>query len=398
MADDFGQLHGINPRGEAIDDNGNVINADPNDVLGFLAKAIMYGDNYYGTASDIRSYLNNQGMSDDEINSRLSPEVKQQLGSQLSFKQSQSPAYNPESVNNGVSFLQEQGVPNQEINNDVSQIAQSYQDANASVRAIQQAGEDQSARDLRYILATGALVGGAAGLGLLGEAPIAGELGTLGTAGEGAGFVGPSSSLASASGDAFLPGALANDASISSGVAQLGAGTSLAEGATTNPLSPYYGVSADASNPLLTSAGYGSSELGGTGSIIGSGAGLGVATLPEVSAATGFGGLTAADFPSYDVSNAGNGVNAKNIADALRAANSANNLIKSLNPSQQKLTPNQQTLQQSQTLGNLLKANQFTPMAIPPIYKAQNPFSFGQQEPIQGNPLASLLRNNYGNS
>jgi len=195
-----------------------------------------------------------------------------------------------------------------------------------------------------------------------------------------------------------LPGALSGDASISSGVAQLGAGTSLAEGATTNPLSPYYGVSADASNPLLTSAGYGSSELGGTGSIIGSGAGLGVATLPEVSAATGFGGLTAADFPSYDVSNAGNGVNAKDVADALRAANSANNLIKSLNPSQQKLTPNQQTLQQSQALGNLLKANQFTPMAIPPIYKAQNPFSFGQQEPIQGNPLASLLRNNYGNS
>jgi len=172
MADDFGQLHGINPRGEAIDDNGNVINADPNDVLGFLAKAIMYGDNWYGTSSDIRSYLNNQGMSDDEINSKLSPAVKQQLGSELSFKQSQSTAYNPESVNNGVSFLQEQGIPNQEINNDVSRIAQSYQDFNASVRAIQQAGLDQSARDLRYILAAGGLAGGAAGLGLLGEAQL----------------------------------------------------------------------------------------------------------------------------------------------------------------------------------------------------------------------------------
>jgi hypothetical protein len=92
------------------------------------------------------------------------------------------------------------------------------------------------------------------------------------------------------------------------------------------------------------------------------------------------------------------GTSASDIANALRAANSANNLIKSLNASQQKLASNQQTLQQSQALGNLLKANQFTPMAIPPIYKAQNPFSFGQQEPIQGNPLASLLRNNYGNS
>jgi hypothetical protein len=181
MADgNSAQLHGINSRGEAIDNYGNVMSwVDPNDVMGLLAQAIMYGDNYYGTASDIRAYFNNQGMSDDEINSRLSPDVKQQLGSQLSFKQSQSDAYNPESVNKGVSFLQEQGIPNQEINNDVSKIAQSYQDANASVRAIQQAGLDQSARDLRFILATGALVGGTAGLGLLGEAPIASELGAL---------------------------------------------------------------------------------------------------------------------------------------------------------------------------------------------------------------------------
>jgi hypothetical protein len=390
MADDFGQLHGINPRGEAIDDNGNVINADPNDVLGFLAKAIMYGNNYYGTASDIRSYLNNQGMSDDEINSRLSPEVKQQLGSQLNFKQSQSTAYNPESVNNGVSFLQEQGIPNQEINNDVSQIAQSYQDANASVRAIQQAGEDQSARDLRYILAAGALAGGAAGLGLLGEAPIASELGTLGTVGEGAGFVGPSSSLASVSGDAFLPGALSGDASISSGVAQLGTGTSLAEGATTNPLSPYYGIGADASNPLMTTAGYGSSELGGTGSIIGSGTGLGVSTLPQVSAATGFGGLTAADFPSYDVSNAGNGVNAKNIARALRLANTAKNLLSSQNQTMQSFN----TLNNQNQNQNLLNAQG---TGLPTEYRAKNPFDFGQQQPVQ-DTLASLLRNNYGNS
>ena len=92
------------------------------------------------------------------------------------------------------------------------------------------------------------------------------------------------------------------------------------------------------------------------------------------------------------------GTSASDIANALRAANSANNLIKSLTSSQQQLATNQQNLQQSQALGNLLKANQFTPIATPEVYKAQNPFTFGQQEPIQGNPLASLLRNNYGNS
>jgi hypothetical protein len=184
-----------------------------------------------------------------------------------------------------------------------------------------------------------------------------------------------------------MPGALASE-----GTAQLGTGTALAEGATTNPLSPYYGVGADASNPLLTSAGYGSSELGGTGSIVGSGTGLGVSTLPQVSSASGFGGLTAADFPSYDISNAGNGVNAKDVANALRLANTAKNI---LNPTASKTSVNQQPL----GLNNLLRANQFTPVEAPPIYKAQNPFSFGQQQPIQDtNQLASLLRNNYGNS
>jgi hypothetical protein len=172
------------------------------------------------------------------------------------------------------------------------------------------------------------------------------------------------------------------------GTAQLGTGTALAEGATTNPLSPYYGVSADANNPLLTSAGYGSSELGGTGSIIGSGTGLGVSTLPEVSAATGFGGLTAADFPSYDVSNAGNGVNAKNIADALRLANTAKNLLSSQNRTMQSFN----TLNNQNQNQNLLNAQG---TGLPTEYRAKNPFDFGQQQPVQ-DTLASLLRNNYG--
>jgi len=182
--------------------------------------------------------------------------------------------------------------------------------------------------------------------------------------------------------DAVLPGALASE-----GTTQLGAGTALAEGATTNPLSPYYGVGADASNPLLTSAGYGSTELGGTGSIVGSGTGLGVSTLPQVSAATGFGGLTAADFPSYDVSNAGNGVNAKDVADALRKANTLRKL----------LTPqNSQMMQSFNALNN--PSGNISGTGLPTEYRAKNPFSFGeQQQPIQ-NTLATLLRNNNGNS
>lgn len=184
--------------------------------------------------------------------------------------------------------------------------------------------------------------------------------------------------------DAVLPGALASE-----GTAQLGTGTALAEGATTNPLSPYYGVGADASNPLLTSAGYGSTELGGTGSIIGSGTGLGVSTLPEVSAATGFGGLTAADFPSYDVSNAGNGVNAKDVADALRKANTVRKL----------LTPqNSQMMQSFNALNNPNASGNMSGTGLPTEYRAKNPFSFGeQQQPVQ-NTLATLLRNNNGNS
>jgi len=80
------------------------------------------------------------------------------------------------------------------------------------------------------------------------------------------------------------------------------------------------------------------------------------------------------------------------IARALRLANTAKNI---LSPTASKTSVSQQPL----GLNNLLRANQFTPVEAPPIYKAQNPFSFGQQQPIQDtNQLASLLRNNYGNS
>jgi hypothetical protein len=237
---------------------------------------------------------------------------------------------------------------------------------------------------------------GAAALGGAGALGAFGELGAGGlSAGEGAGFVGPSSSLASATGDAFLPGALAADgagattgsvgagaAALGEGTAQLGAGTSLSADAATNPLNPYYGVGADASNPLITNAGYGSSELGGAGSIIGSGTGLGVATLPEVSAATGFGGLTATDLATPS------GTSTSDIARALRAANTAKNLFAG-----QKLA--QQNMQQSFNKLNGTAQSGTQGTGLPAEYRAKNPFDFGQQQPVQ-DQLASLLRNNYG--
>lgn len=80
-------------------------------------------------------------------------------------------------------------------------------------------------------------------------------------------------------GDAFLPGALATESggigggAIGSG-ASLGTGTAYAEGALTNPLSPYYGTAATSPTGLTLASGGGGSTIG-EGSIIGSGAGLG---------------------------------------------------------------------------------------------------------------------------
>jgi len=239
------------------------------------------------------------------------------------------------------------------------------------------------------------------------QAGLAAEAGT----GVGAGVAGA---------DAVMPGALAGEIA-GEGTAQLGAGTSLSAEAS-NPLSSYYatanptaqanlgtvsnlvGGGAESNlatlgtNPLLptTGAGIGGAELGATGSIIGSGEGLGTQTLTDTLAPTGLNGLTVNDLNSQPLLNNGttSTTSAKDVADALRKANQLKNLLSS----NQQLAKNQQTLQQSQALGNLLKTNQFTPIEAPPIYKAQNPFTFSPQEPIQGNPLASLLRNNYGNS
>jgi hypothetical protein len=221
------------------------------------------------------------------------------------------------------------------------------------------------------------------------------------------------------------PQDLANALRTDTGTAQLGSGTSLSSDAATNPLNQFNNVAnpevqantgtvsnlvgggsdanlatldATSNNPLLPTSGEatGGSELGAKGSIISSGEGLGTQTLSDTLAPTGLNGLTVNDLNSQPLLNNGtvSTTSAKDVADALRRANQLKNLL-SFN---QQLVKNQQTLKESQALSNLLKTNQFTPMAVPEVYKAQNPFTFSPQEPIQGNPLASLLRNNYGNS
>jgi hypothetical protein len=278
-------------------------------------------------------------------------------------------------------------------------------------------------------IALGIVTGGVgSGLGLLGGsalgAGVGSEIGALTAdaaiqAGLGAGATG--AGVGAGIGSEF--GALASDAAIqeglNQGVAQLGAGTSLSADAATNPLNPFYSTSNPttaanlntvsnlvgggsefnlgaldslASNSLLpvTGAGIGGTELGATGSIIGSGDGLGVKTLPEVLREAGLNSLTPVDLSSQPNVNSStpSTTNAKDIANALRAANQVRKLIS--------LT-NRQPITNMQSGFNTLNAqgiNQGT--GLPAEYRAKNPFDFGQQQPIQ-DQLASLLRNNYGN-
>jgi len=91
------------------------------------------------------------------------------------------------------------------------------------------------------------------------------------------------------------------------------------------------------------------------------------------------------------------GTSASDVTNALRAANTAKNLLTSVKPTTTTLTTTP-TTQNNQALANMLKATQGQQTALPPIYKQGNPFFYSQQQqPIQDN-LASLLRNNYGNS
>ena len=199
---------------------------------------------------------------------------------------------------------------------------------------------------------------------------------------------------------------------------QMGQGTSLSADAANNPLNSFYNVanpevSANyntvsnlvgggaesnlaslnqlASNPLLPigSGGIGGAELGSVGSIIGSGQGLGQQTLAQVLAPTGLSGVSvqnlASDKPVYSTT--------PSLSDALKAANTAKNVVKALTPAEQALKNSQATQQQS-NLANILRGLQMPQTALPPIYKQANPFNFGQQaSPVQDvSALAKLLR------
>ena len=199
---------------------------------------------------------------------------------------------------------------------------------------------------------------------------------------------------------------------------QMGQGTSLSPDAANNPLNPFYNVAnpevsanyntvsnlvgggADSnlaalnqlsSNPLipLGGGGIGGTELGSVGSILGSGKGLGQQTLSQILAPTGLSGVSvqnlASDKPIYSTT--------PSLSDALKAANTAKNLVKALTPAEQALKNSQATQQQS-NLANMLRGAQMPQTALPPIYKQANPFNFGQQnQPVQDvSELAKLLR------
>jgi hypothetical protein len=151
----------------------------------------------------------------------------------------------------------------------------------------------------------------------------------------------------SVAGDAFMPSSLAyTDPSVASNItselagkgavasgegasgAGFGSGTSLSADSATNPLNPFYGTSnpaaqanlvgsnlvgggAEANLGLLggnslvpvSGAGIGGAELGATGGIIGSGAGLGQSTVPYLTGAAGLNGFTPNDFMSQPITN-----------------------------------------------------------------------------------------------
>jgi len=150
-----------------------------------------------------------------------------------------------------------------------------------------------SAFDWSKPLTFAALVGGGllaapylGGASLLGEGAVGGGLAEGGAVAEGGSAVGGSG-------------------------ASLGNGTAYAEGATTNPLSPFYGTQATSPTGLTLASGGGGSTIG-EGSIIGSGAGLGQ-TVP----ASVMSGLSGAS-NLLKLPNLKGGTTQKQMANALR--------------------------------------------------------------------------------
>ena len=174
-------------------------------------------------------------------------------------------------------------------------------------------------------------------------------------------------------------GAVAGGEGVASG-AGFGSGTSLSADAATNPLNPFYGTAnpaaqanlvgsnlvgggAEANLGLLggnslipvSNAGIGGAELGATGGIIGSGAGLGQNTVSALTGAAGLNGFTPNDLMSQPASD-------YNF----------------------KLPQNSKTPQKSMANALRLPTDLNTNVAV---YKQENPFYYSPQQ-----QLANMLR------
>lgn len=226
----------------------------------------------------------------------------------------------------------------------------------------------------------GALATGA--LGGLGGATVAeGTAGaTSGAAGgAAAGGVGGASTIGSG---ALTSGAALGGSTLGSGyVAGTGTGlTGAGLGAT----------GGEVGTGILTGGGTGAGL--GTG-LVGSGTGLGLTSAEALTGGLGLNGVTAAGLASA-VPTYASGLTASDIANGLRAANAAKNILAPTTTNLNTTT----NLKPVSTGSNAPAAINAALSTMPATYKQGNPFTFTQQQPIQdNNQLATLLRNSYGN-
>ena len=228
-------------------------------------------------------------------------------------------------------------------------------------------------------------LGGAAAAGELGAATaadtaIAADAGaTSGAAGgAAAGGVGDAGTVGSG---ALTSGAALGGSTLGSGYVA-GAGTGLT-GAGLGATGGEVGTG------ILTGGGTGAGL--GTG-LVGSGTGLGLTSAEALTGGLGLNGVTAAGLASA-VPTYTSGLTASDVANALRVANAAKNILAptTTNPTTTNLKP-------VSTGSNASTAINAALSTMPATYKQGNPFTFTQQQPIQdNNQLATLLRNSYGN-
>lgn len=213
----------------------------------------------------------------------------------------------------------------------------------------------------------------------------AGEAGAEGTAGATAGADAGAAGGAAAGGvggagtvgsDALTSGATLGGSTLGSGYVA-GAGTGLT-GAGLGATGGEVGTG------ILTGGGTGAGL--GTG-LVGSGTGLGLTSAEALTGGLGLNGVTAAGLAS-SVPTYASGLTASDVANGLRAANAAKNI----------LAPTTTNLKSVSTGSNAPAAINAALSTMPATYKQGNPFTFTQQQPIQdNNQLATLLRKIYGN-